>query len=575
MLKSLSSSESSVGILEIKREIGDLNRLRQIVSILITHGFHDHVSKANLLKHATLGAHVKRLTTSKKETTPEHVRETLEALGPTFVKLGQVLSLRPDLVPNAYCEEFKKLQDGVAPLETSVIKKVIEDELKRPVSKLFASFDETPLAAASMGQVHRAKLQNGTSVVIKVQRPGIREIMEHDIDIMSYIAGKIDHSDYSYLHASRIVDEFRKYTERELDFSFEMRNLRKFYDFFKGDATVVIPKIYEEYCTSKVLVMEFIDGIPLKEKERMVKAGFSLKKLAEIDVIATCRQAFELGIFHADAHPGNLMAVRKKGKPALAFLDFGIVGFLDDRFKKFMFEFFMALDDQNTEEITNILLEMGTPGTRCDPKALNQAVAILIMDWKGSNLKEERMSKVIYDIIDEALKHDVNLSPDVILLAKAFVTMEGTGSWLYPELNPIESMQPFMLQYSKEQFSVKKLKREAIADARKMQDAARELPNLAKTLMDRVKDGNFTLHVDATELTEAESIYDLEASRRNITLLAGMLFIGSALLAGVAPDARLAGIRLYVLGFASLIVVGVFYIKTKRKIHNYLDKFRT
>jgi ubiquinone biosynthesis protein len=560
-----------VGILEIKREIGDLNRLRQIITILIEQGFHEHVGSAGLLKHATLRGHVKRLTTPRSETTPARVRETLEALGPTFVKLGQVLSLRPDLVPNSYCEEFKKLQDNVAPLDSKAIHQVIEAELKRPVSAIFSSFDDKPLAAASVGQVHKAVL-DGKSVVVKVQRPGIRQVMERDIDIMEYLAQKVDNSEYSYLHAQKVVTEFRKYTERELDFSFELRNLRKFYEFFKDDPTIVIPKTYEEHCTSKVIVMEYIDGISFKDREAVVKAKFSPKTLVEQDIIAICRQFFELGIFHADAHPGNLLAVRKKGKQATAVLDFGIVGFLDNRLQHLIFRFLMAFYDQDTEELTSLLMEMGTTRSDCDVRSLEQSVATIMLDYSGSNLKEEKISAVVYALIDEALRKGIDISTDIILFAKALVTLEGTAAWMNPESNPIASMQPYLITYAKKQFSPAKVKKMVTANARKMQEISEGLPSLTKSLLEHVKDGSFTLKIDGQELAVAEHIYDLEASKRNLALLTGMLFIGSALFAGFASELLIFEMPIYILSLLVTAIVCIFYIRVRRRISAYIKR---
>jgi ubiquinone biosynthesis protein len=561
-----------VGILGIKRELGDLNRLRQIITILIEQGFHEHVSGAGLLKHATLKGHVKRLTTPKASSSPQHARETLEALGPTFIKLGQVLSLRPDLVPSEYCEEFKKLQDNVPAVETAEIKRIVEQELGKPIHEIFSEFSDAPLAAASVGQVHKAKLKDGTVVVVKIQRPGIHDIMMHDIDIMEYLARKVDDSQYSYIHASAIVAEFRRYTERELDLTFEMRNLKKFHEFFKKDKQVVIPQVYEQHCTSKLLVMEFLDGIPLKEKERIIAEGFSLKKLVQIDVEATFRQAFELGIFHADPHPGNILILRKGRSAALGFIDFGIVGFLDEEMRRYILRLFMALTEGDIDEIIDVTLKLGKAGPAYNAQSLRQQLATLVMDWQGTNLREEKLSMLVYKTMQEAMQHDIDISPDVILLAKAFVTVEGTASWLDPELDLAKALHPLLSSYASQQLSPRRIKKEAIAAGRKMEEIGRELPTLTKSLLEHVKDGQFTLKIEATELNEAEHMYDLEATKRNLTMFGGMLFIGSAVFAGFAPAVGIAGVPFYMLGVIGVVIVGMFYIRVRRKISNQIDR---
>ncbi len=311
-----------MNLLKLKKEIRDIERLEKIIFVLGEEGFHYLVHKidlGHLLKH-------KEALSKEELSEPERIRKLFEKLGPTFVKLGQLLSLRSDLVPHEYCDEFKKLQDHVAEFSYDKVEKIIEKELGKPISKLFKSFSKKPMSAASIGQVHKATLHTGEKVVVKVQRPKIRNVMEADIDIMEYFANLLEkHDEFKSLKPTLIVDEFKEYTERELDFKYELRNINKFHDYFKKWKKIGIPRPYVDYSTSKVLVLEYIDGIVLNEIEKVKEKGHNLKKLGYNGFEAIFYQIFDLGLVHGDPHPANLI-VDDKGK--IYFIDFGIVGFI-------------------------------------------------------------------------------------------------------------------------------------------------------------------------------------------------------------------------------------------------------
>lgn len=557
-----------MNLFRLRRDIQDLGRLREIITILVAQGFHEVVAKARLSRHAKVAA---RVQSAKAPTTPRRVRETLEQLGPTFVKLGQVLSLRPDLIPQEYCDEFKRLQDGVAPLTFPVVKGVVESELKRPLSKVFKDFEEAPLAAASVGQVHKAVLKSGEHVVVKIQRPGVKQVMERDIDIMQYLAARLDRH-FKELHSKDIVGEFQAYTERELDLRFEMRNVKRFHDFFRESEHVVIPAIHEELCTTHLLVLEEIKGVRVSDKAALHRAKYDLQGLARIGFDAMFRQCFELGAFHADPHPGNLIACRREGEECLAFIDFGIVGFLSEELQLHFLEFLDGITRKDIRLVQRSLLKIGERGPGFEAQAFKNRVSSLVLEWHGSSLQEEKLSLLAYKVIGSAISHQLQLPADVILVAKAFVTMEGAGAWLDPEMNITEMAPPLLKKLLHLRYGPEPTAKELFRDAREFRDLARELPDAAAVLMEKVEEGKVELSVDREEFFHAEKQYDLEMSRKNLALIAAAFFLGSALLAALAPELVVLGFPLWQLGFLLCFLTIAMLVHLTIKTHKYVER---
>ena len=552
----------------LKRDFQDLARLHRIVTILVEEGFHELVAKARLSRHAKLSS---RVIAAHQETTPQRVRETLEALGPTFIKLGQLLSLRPDRIPQEYCDEFRKLQDDVAPLSFPVIKGVVEAELKLPLAKLFRSFDREPLAAASVSQVHEATLLDGTRVVVKVQRPGVADVMAHDIDIMGYIAGQI-YRVYKEIHAHEIVEEFKGYTERELDFTVELRSVNLFHSFFARDPEVVIPAAFEQLSTRRILVLERLKGIRVSDKAALERAKVDSKALAAIGFRAMLRQVFELGTFHADPHPGNLLAVQKGGKWALAFLDFGIVGHLDDELQRRFLDLLNALVQRDTRGATRTILRIGERGKGFDERGLEAEISLLIMDWHGSTLHEKRMSSLLHHILTASLDHRLVMPANIILVAKALVTIEGAGAWLDPDFNITAEAAPLLSRLYHKRFSPRNVTQELLRGAAEFSELAHEIPAATEMLLDKVKEGKVELTIDKSEFKWVARDYDLETSKRNLALISAAFFVGSALMAGLASEISFLGWPLYAWGFGCFLLTLVFLIYVSFKIHKYLGR---
>jgi ubiquinone biosynthesis protein len=554
-----------MGLLKLRQDIKDLARLRQIVGILAKEGFHDAMARSRLLKHAPLASRLG----NGQPTTPQRVRETLEKLGPTFVKLGQTLSLRPDLIPQEYSDEFRKLQDAVPPMSYPVVKGIVESELQRPLKTVFKTFKQDPVAAASVAQVHEAVLKDGTRVAVKVMRPGIRDMMRRDIDIMDYIAGKVDRH-YAWIRARDIVKEFKGYTARELDLAFELRNIKRFHEFFKDSEDVVIPDVYEELCSKELLVMEYVKGVPLSDKKALKKRKYDLKRLARIGVDTMFLQVFDLGVFHADPHPGNLLALRKGRHQRLAFLDFGIVGFIDDELRESFLAMLQGLVTRNVRTVTRALLAIGDRGRSCDPHQLERALSTIIMDWHGTTLREQRASELLRKVVITGIAHDIEMPPDVVLMAKAFVTIEGAGAWLDPSINLTERAKPFLEAKIKERHGPRALERELSAGAEDLRLLLKELPYAASTLMSKIEEGKIELSMDKDEFRRMERDRELETSRKTLATTSAAFFLGSAFIAALAQELTVLGFPLWQLGMAGFIVTLVMLGVVTMKSHKYV-----
>ena len=309
--------------MKFRRAYRDAKRVKDVVNILLKQGLGYSIEKMNLKSHLTFGKKTKDV--SKRVSTQVKLRKAMEELGGTFIKFGQLLSIRPDLIPESYCEEFAKLQDNVRPFPYEQVKDVIEKDFKKPIHKVFIHFEKTPIAAASVGQVHMAKLRTGETVAVKVQRPNINQIFESDIDILYYIANLAEKhipelKDYNPV---AIVNEFENYTKRELDYNLEGKNIDVFYKNFVGSKTIKIPRVFLSYTSKRVLTMEYIDGININKYKATKEEK---KKIIKNLLSCFMKQILEDGFFHADPHPGNIFILKDH---RIELLDFGIVRLWD------------------------------------------------------------------------------------------------------------------------------------------------------------------------------------------------------------------------------------------------------
>ncbi len=375
---------------------------------------------------------------------PELLKETMEKLGPTYVKFGQFLSIRPDLIPPEFCEEFKKLQDKVPPFRFALVRKQLEQELKQPYTKIFSEFDAIPVAAASVAQVHRARLRTGEEVAVKVQRPGIQELMEEDILIMLFVANLIER----FIPPLRknqpvmLVQEFSRWTDGELYFRQEGKNALHFAYFFKDDPRVRIPKIFREHTTRKILVMEYLHG------ENILSAPLDpagKKAAARLIADSMLKQIFADGFFHGDPHAGNILLLPDN---SIAFLDFGIVGYLSEDLRAWTFDIVYGMATGDIPRVIQSFLELcncSGDEARLGPylRQMNEVLSELHICEVANIPFTQMMEK----FLNTSLEHRIPIPHDFVIMSKAIATLEGTCLSLDPELRLVEVLRPFVQKY--------------------------------------------------------------------------------------------------------------------------------
>ncbi|VAW39007.1 Ubiquinone biosynthesis regulatory protein kinase UbiB [hydrothermal vent metagenome] len=428
-------------------------RLKKILSTLIKYGFGGVVSELNIFPWFSFVGRVFARKSGKGLTTPERIRLVLEELGPTFIKLGQVASTRADILPPEWLEEFKKLQDDVPSFDFKEVKRVVEVSLKAPIKKNFASFEERPVASASIAQVHYATLHDGTEVAVKVRRPGIEKTINADISVMRTLATLL----HKHVPASRryrpteVVAEFARVINNELNLTIEGSNATRFGRLFKSDPHVKIPQVYWDYTSDEVLTMERISGVPLDETEKIKSMGLDVKKIAINGLKAFFRQVFEFGIFHGDLHPGNIFT---SSEGTIIYLDFGIVGRLDKDMRAYLAGILYSLIKQDYRRMAVIHRDMGLIGKDVDIHEFENALRDITEPIFGKSLVDINISTLLMKLIDTARRFEMTLQPNLLLLQKSMVIIEGVGRQLYPDINMWEVAKPLVTKWMiKEKFS--------------------------------------------------------------------------------------------------------------------------
>jgi len=515
------------------RNIRTIRRYRTILGILIKYGFGHVVEQLNINYYLELGRKIVTLGTAPKEierlTQPQRLRLALEELGPTFIKLGQLLSTRPDLIPREYAEEFAKLQDRVPSIPFNKIREQVELELGYPLEQLFTSFTETPLAAASISQVHRGKLKDDSEVVIKVRRPAIERVIETDIDILLGLAFLVE----NHLPGGDIYDpvglvkEFRRTINRELDFSREGRTIDRFVNNFKDDPTVLIPRVHWPVSGERVLTLDYVSGIKISDIPALQKEAFDLQTVAANGANAFLRQVLEYGLFHGDPHPGNLLVAPDN---VIVILDFGMVGRLSEDLKQQLVELLLAVVQRDVDRIIHQLLYSGDMDDEADLKKLKRDLGEFIEDYYETPLQEIKVGRLLSEFVEILTSYRIRFPADLMLLARALVAMEGVGRQLDPEFDMIGHLRPFMERLVKERLAPGNLSRELSRTLLAYGSLARNLPRDLKEFINRVNHNKFKIDLEHRGLEKLIADLDKSSNRLSFSLLIAALIIGSSLI---------------------------------------------
>lgn len=507
----------------------NIKRVSQVVSILSKHGLGYFLQEYGLDRHLPFVTRVFSVQ-KKHEDVPVRLRKAMEEIGGASIKLGQLLSLRPDMIPPEWCNEFKKLLDETPPASYEQIRRVIEAEFKKPINKIFSSFDRKPIGSASIAQVHLAKLHTGQKVVVKVQRPGTKEKFSSDIEIMYYLARKIDPYIINHARPLDIVEEFERYTKKELDFTNEARSADKFYKNFKNSKTTVIPKIYWQYTTPKVMVMQYLEGTKLSELSSIPSE--KRKKIARAIADTMFKQAMEDGYFHADLHPGNIILMPGD---KIGLLDFGITCELDETLKKLELDMYLAVVNKDVKEIIRVLLKEGMPTEETDMEAFKLDAENIIDEWYDAELKAARVTNMMYHLFNNCVKHKIKMPTNLILLGKGLLTAESTCMWVDPEFDFLEYSRPILAGILRKQKRPDRLIKTFMSKSQDMAYKMSQLPGEALDLIDQVKHGAIKVDMAYTDIRHVGMDINKSSNRMSYAMIIAALVVAGALLVEIQP----------------------------------------
>jgi len=496
--------------------IKDMARLRQIAAVLVRHGLGHVVEAWNLQDKAILGLLVDRGEADLPLTLFQRIAAALQDLGPTFVKLGQILSTRPDLVPQALCDEFKALQDNVSPITLEEAREVVCASLGRPLEEVFADFGEAPLASASIAQVHTAHLIDGDSdVVLKIQRPGIRETIESDLHILYFVARQIEATipEARAFDPVSIAREFEKAISKELDFTYEAQNLERFDRNFTDWPSVYIPQVHRAYSSDTVLVMERLHGHKITEAGA---AGHDMAPIAQECVRMLFKQVFEDGFFHGDLHPGNLW-VLEGGR--IGLIDFGLVGRMSQAMKDQIADLLMAMVTRNYEGVARAFYDISIRSGKVDYPAFEaDSVELMSRYFDNATLAEVDFGQYLRELVEGAIRHDVRIPPDYTMFFKAIMTVEGIGKIVSPDLDLISECRPYVERLIAERYAPERVLRVTIDTLQAFARFGRQFPITAGQFLEQIEDGRLAIGIEQTQLDRLEQARD---RRHNRALLTG------------------------------------------------------
>lgn len=528
-------------------------RLKHIVHVLFDNHLGYVLANLGLRRKLTVKKKMKEEGFNKNELTPQLVLKILEDLDGTFIKLGQLLALRPDLIPTDYCAELTKLQDKVKPFSGDKAVKIVEQELGAPIRKLFKSFNKEPIAAASLGQVHRAVLKNGTHVAVKVRRPDIEHTIKTDLKLL-YRLAKIIKKKYGthMLNPIEIVREFERYTENELNYLKEAHNIDVFYRHFETSNTIIIPKVFWSHTKNKVLTMEYIPGKRLTDLKKFKPA--QKKKIINTILNSEFEQIFRHGVFHADPHPGNYI-IKRNGR--IALLDFGIVGRLDYILKENITDFFMSLVNGDVERLANDVLKLGVATDETDIDKVKRDLYEFLGPYYEVKLDTIKLADIFNDIMRIFRENKLKISPNFVLLVKATVTLESVAQLLNPNLNFITTAKPFVKKLVRERLHPSKIVERAKKKVETMFEFADSLPRKTNILMTDIHDTARDLNRLDGDISSLTIEIDRSSNRLTLGFLAGTLFIASTILVPFQPKTVLGMPVLSFVGYISAFVITI------------------
>ncbi len=547
----------------VGRTYRHLARYRQILTVFFKYGFGDLVELLKIEQYIEIGLQLiskNRRSRLEKLSRAERVRMACEELGPTYIKLGQILSTRPDLVQVDFIKELSKLQDNVPSSPFSEVSKIIESELGAPPEDIFDFFEKAPLASASIGQVYRATLKDGEEVAVKVQRPGIKKIIEVDLEIMLHLATLMErHIEEMSLHQPvKIVEEFARTLEREIDYTIEATNMERIARNFLNDLTIYVPKVFRDTTTESILTTELVEGIKVSEIDRLEKAGLDRKLITVRGADVVLKQIIKHGFFHADPHPGNIFVLPDN---VICLLDFGMTGSVDRRTREDFVDLAESVVNRNESRATQVLLKLTYWDEDPDIRLLEKDVADFMGRHLYKPLKDIKIGKLLHNLLELVFQHRLRIPPDIFLMLKAFSAVEGVGFMLDPDFDMIKQAAPFIKEVKLSRLSPQRITGDIFRLAIELFQFVQNFPKDILSITRLIKQQKLSLNLEYKGLDKMLSTYDQISNRISFSIIIAALIIGSALIvmSKVPPlfyDISLLGI----VGFLAAAIMGIWLL---------------
>jgi ubiquinone biosynthesis protein len=551
-----------VNLLQLNRNIRSIKRYRQIVRVLFKYGFDNLLAYLSLTEVVTRWRRMLRRGTSElaELSQAERMRMALEELGPTFIKLGQFLSTRADILPPNYIKEFSKLQDSVPPFSYDEVVAEIRREFGRDVHELFAFFDPESIAAASIAQVHRARLLSGEDVVVKIRRPGIQAQVETDIEALMLLAIVAER----HLPDSEIYDptgqvrELARTIRREMDLTLEGRTIERFAANFATNTALYFPKVYWSVSSKAMLTMEYIDGIKVSEVDALRQSGMDLKLIAKRGADAFVTMVLEHGFFHGDPHPGNVLIMPGN---VICMLDFGMIGRIDPFLKGYLTDILLAILRRDVEEVISLLIYSGDITDSINLRALRRDLSEFIEKYYELSLQELEVGQLLFDFTEIITNYRIKFHPDLLLLAKAFVTIEGMGRRLDPDFDMTVHLRPLVEKEIRDRLSPKSAMKFLHGNVSSYINLLRTFPKDLKEILNRINRDKFKIDLEHRGLDRFIRELDKSINRLSSSMIIAALIVGSSIVMQTAKGPQLMGFPVFAfMGYTIAALIGLIWL---------------
>ncbi len=547
-----------------KKEKLSPKRAKDIVRILAKYGF-EFVSE-----NTRLGRKIpfirKKNEIVKVYNSYERARMVLEELGPTFVKLGQILSTRPDLIGQPFSHELSKLQEEVAPFPYIEVEQQVKRELGKTIEETYKSFEKKPFASASIAQVHRAITKEGKQVVVKIQRPNIEDKIKQDVQIMHYIAELAQKHNHNWeeLKLPEIVEEFERSIIKELNFELEGKNIMRFTEMYNDDSKIVIPTYQPELSSKRIITMSYIKGVPFTELiEGTNSTGFDKQLLAKIGAEAYFKQVLVYGFFHADLHPGNMLAM--KGNK-MAFVDFGMVGWIEEESINDLSKLFIYLIDCDVKNIINQLAIMNLIDDSTNIENMKMEISDLMQSYYGLDLKEIKLGETATQLMLLLTRYKIRIPKEYTMLSRSLLLVEGTAQKLDPTFNAVNTFKPYAQKLAAQKLNPKKILDKLKTEILEMEGMTRIIPRTIRNILAKIEGGKIKLEFEHKNLDTFAHELEHITNKIVMAIIIAALIIGSSLAMTANDSIHIYGLpTLSVIGFIVSAILGILLIISSMK----------